>query len=312
VEGNQKMGLKKISLVIPVHNEEENIPIVYEEVKSILEKLFQMKGYNYEIIFVNDGSTDNTLEILKNLKQKDPFLRILNMDRNRGQAAGLSAGFFYAKGDIIITMDGDGQNDPKYIKNLIEKIEEGYKVVTGYRIKRKEPFITRVLPSKIANWLISLVTGLKVKDNGCSLKAYLSSIPKKFQIPHGFHRFIPALFGVKNKDVFEIPIIDRPRLHGKTHYGLKRTFEVIRDLLTIRFILWDSIRYEKIFKYLFITFIALSFIGIISFIVLRKTLFFFLNSFLWILCICSYIIWKNLKRFNLAQKEKVFKVEEIF
>ncbi len=312
MEGNQKMGLKKISLVIPVHNEEENIPIVYEEVKSILEKLFQMKGYNYEIIFVNDGSTDNTLEILKNLKQKDPFLRILNMDRNRGQAAGLSAGFFYAKGDIIITMDGDGQNDPKYIKNLIEKIEEGYKVVTGYRIKRKEPFITRVLPSKIANWLISLVTGLKVKDNGCSLKAYLSSIPKKFQIPHGFHRFIPALFGVKNKDVFEIPIIDRPRLHGKTHYGLKRTFEVIRDLLTIRFILWDSIRYEKIFKYLFITFIALSFIGIISFIVLRKTLFFFLNSFLWILCICSYIIWKNLKRFNLAQKEKVFKVEEIF
>lgn len=306
------MGLKKISLVIPVHNEEENIPIVYEEVKSILEKLFQMKGYNYEIIFVNDGSTDNTLEILKNLKQKDPFLRILNMDRNRGQAAGLSAGFFYAKGDIIITMDGDGQNDPKYIKNLIEKIEEGYKVVTGYRVKRKEPFITRVLPSKIANWLISLVTGLKVKDNGCSLKAYLSSIPKKFQIPHGFHRFIPALFGVKNKDVFEIPIIDRPRLHGKTHYGLKRTFEVIRDLLTIRFILWDSIRYEKIFKYLFITFIALSFIGIISFIVLRKTLFFFLNSFLWILCICSYIIWKNLKRFNLAQKEKVFKVEEIF
>ncbi len=313
MEKSQKMGLKKISLVIPVHNEEKNIPIVYEEAKSILEELFETKNYTYEIIFVNDGSTDNTLEVLKKLKQKDPFLRILNMDKNRGQASGLTAGFFYAKGDIIVTMDGDGQNDPKYIKKLIEKIEKGYKVVTGYRIKRKEPFVTRILPSKIANWLISVVTGLKVRDNGCSLKAYLSPIPKKFQIPHGFHRFIPALFGVKNEEVFEISVIDRPRLYGKTHYNLKRTFEVIRDLLTIRFILLDPIKFEKIFKYLFFLLIMLSFIGFFYFIIIfKKTLFLFLDLFLVIPCICSYIIWKNLKRFNIAQKEKVFKVEEIF
>jgi len=302
--------MKKISLVIPVHNEEKNIPIVYKEIKAVLEELSQEKNYTYEIIFVNDGSSDNTLEVLKNFKKSDSFLRILNMDKNRGQSAGLTAGFYYARGDIVVTMDGDGQNDPQYIKDLIKKIEEGYQVVTGYRIKRKEPFLTRILPSRIANWLISLITGLKVRDNGCSLKAYISPIPKKFQIPRGFHRFLPALFGVKNEEVCEIPVIDRPRFYGKTHYNLKRTFEVIRDLLTIPFILKDPIKFEKIFKYLFILF----------FIILLF-LFLYLNfSFLWILIESfflilsgfSYIIWKNLKRFNKAQKEGVFKVEEIF
>jgi len=302
--------MKKISLVIPVHNEEKNIPIVYREIKAVLEELSQDKNYTYEIIFVNDGSSDNTLEVLKNFKKSDSFLRILNMDKNRGQSAGLTAGFYYAKGDIVVTMDGDGQNDPQYIKDLIKKIEEGYQVVTGYRIKRKEPFLTRILPSRIANWLISLITGLKVRDNGCSLKAYISPIPKKFQIPRGFHRFLPALFGVKNEEVCEIPVIDRPRFYGKTHYNLKRTFEVIRDLLTIPFILKDPIKFEKIFKYLFILFF-----------VILLFLFLYLNfSFLWILIESfflilsgfSYIIWKNLKRFNKAQKEGVFKVEEIF
>jgi len=302
--------MKKISLVIPVHNEEKNIPIVYKEIKAVLEELSQNKNYTYEIIFVNDGSSDNTLEVLKNFKKSDSFLRILNMDKNRGQSAGLTAGFYYAKGDIVVTMDGDGQNDPQYIKDLIKKIEEGYQVVTGYRIKRKEPFLTRILPSRIANWLISLITGLKVRDNGCSLKAYISPIPKKFQIPRGFHRFLPALFGVKNEEVCEIPVIDRPRFYGKTHYNLKRTFEVIRDLLTIPFILKDPIKFEKIFKYLFILFF-----------VILLFLFLYLNfSFLWILIESfflilsgfSYIIWKNLKRFNKAQKEGVFKVEEIF
>jgi glycosyltransferase involved in cell wall biosynthesis len=306
--------MRKISLVIPVHNEEKNIPIVYEETKKVLEDLHQNKGYNYEIIFINDGSSDNTLEVLKNLKSLDFHLKILNMDKQRGQAAGLTAGFYYATGDIIITMDGDGQNDPKYIKDLVEKLEEGYKVVTGYRIKRKEPFLTRILPSRIANWLISVVTGLKVRDNGCSLKAYLSSIPKKFQIPHGFHRFIPAVFGVKNEEVFEIPVIDRPRLYGKTHYGLKRTFEVIRELLTIPFVLRNPLKFEKIFKYFFILFLCI-FISSPIFIFFLKSLYFeiiFISGFSLVLSLFSYIIWKNLKRFNKAQKEGIFKVEEIF
>ena len=306
--------MRKISLVIPVHNEEKNIPIVYEETKKVLEDLHQNKGYNYEIIFINDGSSDNTLEVLKNLKNLDFHLKILNMDKQRGQAAGLTAGFYYATGDIIITMDGDGQNDPKYIKDLVEKLEEGYKVVTGYRIKRKEPFLTRILPSRIANWLISVVTGLKVRDNGCSLKAYLSPIPKKFQIPHGFHRFIPAVFGVKNEEVFEIPVIDRPRLYGKTHYGLKRTFEVIRELLTIPFVLRNPLKFEKIFKCLFILFLCI-FISSPVFIFFLKLSHFWsilIPGFSLVLSLFSYIIWKNLKRFNKAQKEGVFKVEEIF
>jgi len=306
--------MRKISLVIPTHNEEKNIPIVYEETKKVLEDLHQNKGYNYEIIFINDGSSDNTLEVLKNLKNLDFHLRILNMDKQRGQAAGLTAGFYYATGDIIITMDGDGQNDPKYIKDLVEKLEEGYKVVTGYRIKRKEPFLTRILPSRIANWLISVVTGLKVRDNGCSLKAYLSPIPKKFQIPHGFHRFIPAVFGVKNEEVFEIPVIDRPRLYGKTHYGLKRTFEVIRELLTIPFVLRNPLKFEKIFKYFFILFLCI-FISTLFFKFFLKLSHFWsilIPGFSLVLSLFSYIIWKNLKRFNKAQKEGVFKVEEIF
>lgn len=306
--------MRKISLVIPTHNEEKNIPIVYEETKKVLEDLHQNKGYNYEIIFINDGSSDNTLEVLKNLKSLDFHLKILNMDKQRGQAAGLTAGFYYATGDIIITMDGDGQNDPKYIKDLVEKLEEGYKVVTGYRIKRKEPFLTRILPSRIANWLISVVTGLKVRDNGCSLKAYLSPIPKKFQIPHGFHRFIPAVFGVKNEEVFEIPVIDRPRLYGKTHYGLKRTFEVIRELLTIPFVLRNPLKFEKIFKYFFILFLCI-FISTLFFKFFLKLSHFWsilIPGFSLVLSLFSYIIWKNLKRFNKAQKEGVFKVEEIF
>jgi glycosyltransferase involved in cell wall biosynthesis len=306
--------MRKISLVIPVHNEEKNIPIIYEETKEVLEDLHQNKGYNYEIIFINDGSSDNTLEVLKNLKSLDFHLKILNMDKQRGQAAGLTAGFYYATGDIIITMDGDGQNDPKYIKDLVEKLEEGYKVVTGYRIKRKEPFLTRILPSRIANWLISVVTGLKVRDNGCSLKAYLSPIPKKFQIPHGFHRFIPAVFGVKNEEVFEIPVIDRPRLYGKTHYGLKRTFEVIRELLTIPFVLRNPLKFEKIFKYFFILFLCI-FISTLFFKFFLKLSHFWsilIPGFSLVLSLFSYIIWKNLKRFNKAQKEGVFKVEEIF
>jgi len=304
--------LKKISLIIPVHNEEKNVPVVYKEAKEVLEELSN-QGYTYEIVFINDGSSDNTLEVLKSIKKTDPFLKILNMDKNRGQAAGLSAGFHYATGDIIVTMDGDGQNDPKYIKDLIKKLEEGYKVVTGYRIKRKEPFLTRILPSRIANWLISLITGLKVRDNGCSLKAYISFIPKKFQIPHGFHRFIPALFGVKNEEVCEIPVIDRPRLYGKTHYGLKRTFEVIRELLTIPFVLKDPVKFENIFKnlfYLSLIFLLIGFSLILAldfstFLVLIEGIFSVLSGL-------SFIIWKNLERFNKAQKEGVFKVEEIF
>ena len=301
----------KISLIIPVHNEEGNIPIVYREAKEVLEELQREKNYDYEIIFINDGSTDRTLEVLKKIKIKDRTIRVLNMDRNRGQSSALTAGFQMAEGEIIVSMDGDGQNNPIYIKNLVTKLEEGYKVVTGYRVKRKAPFLTRTLPSKIANWLIAQITGVKLRDNGCSLKAYLSPIPKKYQIPKGLHRFLPALFGVKNSEVCEIPVIDRPRFYGKSHYNLKRTFEVIRDLLTIPFILKNPEKYEKIFVFLsfFVTLLLVIFL-FFTFKTEKKSLL-FLDVFLLFSDGVCILVWKNLKRFNRAQKEGVFKVEEI-
>jgi glycosyltransferase involved in cell wall biosynthesis len=304
------MSGKSISIVIPMHNEEGNVDLVYHEVKNVCEEIKTEKGYDYEIIFINDGSTDKTLEKLKTIKELDPKVRILNMDRNRGQAAALTAGFQLARGDLIFTIDGDGQNDPKYLKELLQKLEDGYKVATGYRIKRKEPLLTRKLPSFIANRLIALVTGLKVRDNGCSLKGYVAEIPKRVQIPHGFHRFLPALFGVKNEEVVEIPVLDRKRYWGRSHYGLKRTFEVLRELITFPF-LKKSEFYEKFFKiwgYLhIILFVPVAILFIIKPDLLKVALLLALFSG----AIVSYIIHKNLKRFNLSQKEGVFRVEEL-
>ncbi|MCS7198983.1 MAG: glycosyltransferase family 2 protein [Caldimicrobium sp.] len=304
------MDKKLISLIIPMHNEEGNVRFVFEEAKAILEEIRSEKGYEYELIFVNDGSQDKTLEILKSLKRTEERIRILNMDRNRGEASALSAGFYYACGQYIFTMDGDGQNDPRYIKDLLEKLEGGYKVATGFRIKRKEPFFSRRLPSFLANRIIGFVTGLKVRDNGCSLKGYVAEIPKRRQIPHGFHRFLPAFFEVTNEEVVEIPVLDRKRYWGKSHYGLKRTFEVLRELITFPF-LKKSLYYEKFFK-------ALSYGHIILALSIGLWLIFSPNwwKILLILALSlgaglSRVIYKNLNRYNLAQREGVFQVEEL-
>ncbi|MFN4197200.1 MAG: glycosyltransferase, partial [Caldimicrobium sp.] len=219
-------------------------------------------------------------------------------------------GFAHARGQFIFTMDGDGQNDPIYIKQLLQKLEEGYKVATGYRLKRKEPLFTKKIPSFIANRLIVLISGVRVRDNGCSLKGYVAEVPKRYQIPQGFHRFLPAFFGVKNEEVIEIPVIDRKRHWGKSHYGLKRTIEVLRDLITFPF-LKNSTFYEKFFKfwsYLHL-FLAITF-GIWLFLK-ASTIIFLIETALLLGFFVSRIIYKNLKRFNLAQVEGVYKVEEI-
>jgi len=304
------MERRLISIVIPMYNEEGNVELVYRETKAICEEIRVEKGYDYEIIFVNDGSRDRTPELLKEIKARDEKVRVLNMDRNRGESAAFTAGFQHARGEFIFTMDGDGQNDPRYIKDLLSKLEEGYKVATGYRLKRKEPLFTRKIPSFIANRLIALVTGLKVRDNGCSLKGYVAEVPKRLQIPHGFHRFLPALFGVKNSEVIEIPVLDRKRHWGRSHYGLKRTFEVLRELLTFPF-LRRSEFFERFFKFwgIFHLFFTIP-LGISLLLKpgLLKGLFFL--AFL-LGALVSLVIHRNLKRFNLAQKEGVFKVVEL-
>ena len=225
--------VKKISIVIPVYNEEENVPILYERLKEVLESL----PYDYEIVFVNDGSTDRTGEILEEIAKKDKKVKVIEFARNFGQTPAMVAGMDYATGDVIITMDGDLQNDPKDIPRLLEKIEEGYDVVSGWRKNRKDAAVSRKLPSKIANWLIGKLTGVKIHDYGCTLKAYRSDVIKRVRLYGELHRFIPALAStVTSVDrIIEIPVEHHPRIYGKSKYGISRTFKVISDLFFIWF-----------------------------------------------------------------------------
>ena len=224
--------VKSLSVVIPVYNEEENIPKLYEELKEVLERL----PYDYEIIFVDDGSTDRTPQILEELAKKDPRVKVIRFRRNYGQTAAMYAGFQYASGDVVITMDGDLQNDPHDIPKLLEKINEGYDIVSGWRKDRKDPFLSRILPSKIANWIISKVTGVHLHDYGCTLKAYRKEVAKNFRLYGDMHRFLPAVaksFGAK---ITEVVVNHRPRLYGKSKYGIGRTIRVILDIFLVKFL----------------------------------------------------------------------------
>jgi len=222
-----------LSVVIPIYNEEENLPILYEKLKKVLEKL----NKSYEIIFVNDGSTDRSWEIIKDLSEKDPHVVGVNFRKNFGQTAAMSAGFETARGEIIITMDGDLQNDPEDIPKLLEVLDQGYDIVSGWRKDRKDAFLSRTLPSRIANWLISKVTGVHLHDYGCSLKAYRSEVAKNLDFYGEMHRFLPALSKAIGAKVTEIPVKHHPRIYGKSKYGISRTFKVLLDLILVKFLL---------------------------------------------------------------------------
>ena len=254
---------KKISIVIPVFNEEENVPILYEKLKNVLDGL----PYEYEIIFVNDGSTDKTGKILEEIANKDKKVKVIEFARNFGQTPAMVAGMDYATGDVIITMDGDLQNDPKDIPRLLEKIEEGYDVVSGWRKNRKDAAVSRKLPSKIANWLIGRLTGVKIHDYGCTLKAYRSEVIKNVRLYGELHRFIPALAStVTSVDkIIEIPVEHHPRIYGKSKYGISRTFKVISDL----FFIWFMKRFlQKPIHFFGILGIVLFILGFIPFVYL--------------------------------------------
>ncbi|NPA58069.1 MAG: glycosyltransferase family 2 protein [Aquificae bacterium] len=223
----------ELSVVIPIYNEEENLPILYEKLKKVLDSL----GKSYEIIFVNDGSTDRSWEIIRELAEKDPHVVGVNFRKNFGQTAAMSAGFETARGDIIITMDGDLQNDPEDIPKLLQVLEEGYDIVSGWRKDRKDAFISRTLPSRIANWLISKVTGVHLHDYGCSLKAYRSEVAKNLDFYGEMHRFLPALSKSIGAKITEIPVKHHPRVYGKSKYGISRTFKVLLDLILVKFLL---------------------------------------------------------------------------
>ena len=233
----------KISVVIPTFNEEDNIKHLYDELKEVL----QVSDYSHEILFVDDGSSDNTLAQLCSIQETDDTVYIISFRRNFGQTAAMSAGFDYATGDIIITMDADLQNDPHDIPQLIEKINEGYDIVTGWRHDRKDAFINRKLPSIIANKIISWTTGVNLHDYGCTLKAFRREVIKNIKLYGEMHRFIPAIASGMGISFTEIKVNHRPRRFGTSKYGISRTIRVVLDLLTVKFLLSYATRPIQVF-----------------------------------------------------------------
>ena len=218
-----------ISIIIPVYNEKENLAPLVASLVTHCSQLVK------EFVFVDDGSSDGTSEELARLQYSQNQMKILTLKRNFGQTAAIAAGIDHTEGDIIVTMDGDGQNDPADIPMLIKKIEEGYDVVSGWRKVRKDSFLTRIVPSIVANTVISVVTGIRLHDYGCTLKAYRRNIIANLQLAGEMHRFLPAWCVWQGGKVAEVAVSHHPRTHGQSKYGLLRIFKVIIDLMTVKF-----------------------------------------------------------------------------
>ncbi len=222
-----------LSVIVPLYNEEDSVIPLYDAIVKSIDSM----EIDYEILFVDDGSKDNTVSIASELAAHDNRLRIIKFRRNYGQTPAMVAGIRYARGNILVTMDGDLQNDPVDIPELLKKIEEGYDIVVGWRHKRQDNLITRKIPSLIANWLIGKITGVPIKDNGCSLKAYRADIIKNIPLYSEMHRFIPAMASLAGTRIAEIRVKHHARKFGTSKYGLSRTYKVLVDLLTIKTIL---------------------------------------------------------------------------
>lgn len=224
--------MSMLSIIIPLCNEEGNVEPLYRSLKTALAAF----GRPYEIICVNDGSEDETESRLNTLAGTDPLLKIVSFRRNLGQTAALMAGFSFAKGDIIIPMDGDLQNDPADVGLLVAKLEEGYDVVSGWRKERKDSMVRRNLPSLVANWLISRISGVHLHDYGCTLKAYRRDAVKDVRLYGQMHRFIPIYASWHGGRITELPVQHHPRTQGKSKYGLDRVIKVILDLIVVKFL----------------------------------------------------------------------------
>ncbi len=222
----------RLSVVIPLYNEEETVPHLYDALTDALTGY----GVPYEIVIVDDGSSDRSFELLNNYTQCDPHLTLIQLRRNMGQTAAFSAGFDYARGEVIITMDADLQNDPHDIPLLMEKYDEGYDIVSGWRIDRQDRFLDRRLPSIIANRMISNVTDVRLHDYGCSLKAYSAEVLDQVHLYGELHRFIPALASQVGATVAEVPVTHHARQYGTSKYGIGRTVRVMLDLITVWFL----------------------------------------------------------------------------
>src|ERR1700738_1261183 len=222
-----------LSIVVPIHNEEPAILPLYDRLTSVLESLQKP----YEIIFIDDASTDRSFDLLANLVETDHRLKVIRLRRNFGQTAALSAGFDEAQGNVIVSLDGDLQHAPEDIPALLLKIEEGYDIASGWRKDRLDNAITRKIPSRIANWLMAKASGVALRDFGTTFKAYRAEVLKDINLYGELHRFIPALASFYGARVVEVPIRNSPRAAGDSHYGIGRTFRVLFDILTIKFLL---------------------------------------------------------------------------
>jgi glycosyltransferase involved in cell wall biosynthesis len=233
----------ELSIIIPVYNEEENVQPVIREIAGVLRPLAK----SYEIVIVDDGSKDGTFAVLANLRNHQKFLKVVRLKRNFGQTAALAAGLAHAQGETVVMMDGDAQNDPADIPALLAKLAEGYDLVAGWRFKRQDPFLSRRLPSIIANRLISSTTQVKLHDYGCTLKAMSKDVAKDLRLYGEMHRFIPAIAYERGARIAELKVLHRPRLRGKSKYSIMRTLRVILDLLTVKFLISYSTRPSHIF-----------------------------------------------------------------
>ena len=222
---------KQLSIVVPVFNERESLEALHEEIIRALQGQCA-----YEVIYVDDGSTDGSFELMQGFHRAGPDVRVIRFRKNFGQTAALAAGFRLAQGRVIVPLDADRQNDPADIPRLVAKLEEGYDIVSGWRKNRKDTFLTRTLPSRMGNWLIGRITGVRLHDYGCTLKAYRAASLKEIRLYGEMHRFIPALASWGGERITEMVVNHRPRTTGQTKYGLNRTFKVILDLITIKFL----------------------------------------------------------------------------
>jgi glycosyltransferase involved in cell wall biosynthesis len=225
--------MPKYSIVVPFHNEEENVTALYDRLKGVMEQV----GDSFELVFVDDGSNDRTCRLLEEIAAVDSRVLVVKLRRNFGQTSALAAGFDHAQGDYILAMDGDLQHDPNEIPAFLEKLEEGYDVVSGWRKERIDNFVMRRFPSRCANWLMAKLSGVDIHDFGTTFKAYRREVIQNVPLYGEMHRFIPALAAWYGASICEIPITNVNRLRGKSHYGIGRTFRVFFDLLTIRFLL---------------------------------------------------------------------------
>jgi glycosyltransferase involved in cell wall biosynthesis len=222
--------IPKLSVIVPFYNEEESIGPMHAAIVAAVEKL----QIRFEMVFVDDGSRDGTALRAEEIAQRDPRVRFVKFRRNYGQTAAMAAGIEYATGEILVTMDGDLQNDPADIEHFLAKMAEGYDIVAGWRHKRQDKLVSRKIPSKIANWLIGKVTGVPITDNGCSLKAFRGALIKRIPLYSEMHRFIPAVASIAGPRVAEIKVRHRARQFGQSKYGLSRIYKVLLDLMVIK------------------------------------------------------------------------------